>query len=95
MLSMLKAERLLALAATFATGCFQPPAIRMTVIHSPEARWQYACIPAHSPGEGPETFASKANVYGRDGWELAGSDGVVWCFKRPLDGVAPSAVPAH
>jgi hypothetical protein len=91
---MLKAARLLALAVTVLTGCIQPSPIHVTVIPPPREQWQYACMAAHIPGDGPEDVASKANMYGRDGWELAASDGAVWCFKRAVGQGVPGLRPA-
>jgi hypothetical protein len=94
----IRPERLLALAVAFLAGCIQAPPIR--VIHTPQPweRWQYACMKPDKDA-GPEDVAAKANLYGREGWGLAASDGTLWCFKRPVGSgatpmsSAPSSAP--
>lgn len=80
---MLKTEWLLALAVTLLAGC-QLGTIR--VIHTPQPwqRWEYACMKPNNATGGPADITSEANKYGSEGWELAASDGTVWCFKRPV-----------
>jgi hypothetical protein len=88
-----KPERLLALAAAFLAGCFQAPAVRVIQTPPPWQRWQYACMKPNKDAAEPEDVAAKANLYGREGWELAGSDGAVWCFKRTVGtGATPMSV---
>jgi hypothetical protein len=81
---MPRTERLIALAATFLTGCLQAPPIR--VIHTPQPwqRWEYACMKPYNATGGSADVTSEANKYGAEGWELAASDGTIWCFKRPI-----------
>jgi hypothetical protein len=91
---MFEMKRLIPLAAVFVGGCMPPTSIR--IIHSPQPweRWEYACMKPASAAGAAADLASEANRYGADGWELAASDGGVWCFKRPVGGgPAPAAQP--
>ena len=91
---MLKTERLLAFAVTFLAGCLpQPPPFRVIYSPQPRQRWEYACMKPYSSTGGPESMTSEANKYGRDGWELAATDGATWCFKRPVDPISVSGAP--
>jgi hypothetical protein len=84
-----KTERLLALAIAFLAGCVTRVVVPAAHAGQAVQRWEYACMGAQQMVWPAEDIASKANAFGKEGWEMAAAGGgggasEVWCFKRAL-----------
>jgi hypothetical protein len=78
---MNRAKTAAMLLVVFFAGCaasrlIVPPARAGT---TPQ-RWEYLC----KKETGEERVATMANEAGQQGWEMVGSSGITWCFKRAL-----------
>jgi hypothetical protein len=90
-----KTERVLLLAVAFLAGCEASQVARtafdVPLAHAgePAQRWEYACTLA----DAVDQFTARANKFGAQGWDIAGSGPSAmgqgfWCFKRPLSAAA-------
>jgi hypothetical protein len=96
-----KTERVLLLAVVFLAGCEASRVAQVMVppAHAgePAQRWEYACTLA----DAVDQFPARANKFGAQGWEIAGSGPSAmgqgfWCFKRPLSAAAAArTAPLH